>query len=247
MTRLVASTDPKVACSPDPLAPNRKPVATTRRPVTLTGRLTTSTGEPVTTTPSPRPLTGKVGRRLRLHYIAPGLTTLRQHLLYATSPRMEFSRIDTKKLTRAIDNVTKLLDEALDKLGPHTVVLDETQRQTIVKPRDSFMSAAEAVMAEAKTPAFQEAEKFAGFDGAAVAEDLANIRQLARLETRLARLNQRLADTRLLWLAEAYAPMLELYAALKLKAKSDPELASILAPLVELFAVPRRGPAKSDD
>lgn len=153
---------------------------------------------------------------------------------------MEYTRVDTKKLVQALDKAAGHLDQALELLAPYTVVLDEAQRATLLKPRDSFPSAAEAVLAEASAPQFKELLEFAAFDSEAVAEDLANVKALAKLEGRMSRIAQRLADSRLLWLAEAYAPLLELYALVKAKAKSDPEVSTLVAPLADAFASPSK-------
>lgn len=74
----------------------------------------------------------------------------------------------------------------------------------------------------------------------AIVEDLDNVEALAALAAPLARLQQMMDDSRLLWLAEAFVPTLELYGMAKVRAKKDGKLAQAILPLAEVLASPRK-------
>ena len=59
-------------------------------------------------------------------------------------------------------------------------------------------------------------------------------------------LNRLVADTRLLWLSEAWVPSLALYAVAKVKAKTNGAIRTIVDPLAEVFATIRRAPKKPE-
>ncbi len=158
-------------------------------------------------------------------------------LPYAPSP-MTPTRVDTKKLRSAVTLAVKKLGEAVDALEPHLAVLPDAERATIPRVRSDFPSAARKLAVESEKHG--DVVAATDYDAEAVLEDLDNVEALAALADPLARLQRMLDDSRLLWLAEAYVPSLELYGVAKVRAKKDGKLAQAIAPLAEMFATPRR-------
>lgn len=149
---------------------------------------------------------------------------------------MNYTRVDAKKLATAVTRVVTLLRQANDALDDLTVLLTPTQRASVLKPREGFTEAARAV---ARNRDLDELKAAAGYDNEAVLEDLANVDELSRVETEVAKLQQRLDDSRLLWLGEALSMSLELYGLAKARARVDASVAAAIAPLVDHLASPR--------
>lgn len=83
------------------------------------------------------------------------------------------------------------------------------------------------------------------YDGEAVLEDLDNATALTPIVEKIAELDQRISDTRLSWLAEAWVPSLAAYAVAKVRAKSDGALRTVVDPMAAVFATRRGRPAKA--
>jgi hypothetical protein len=150
---------------------------------------------------------------------------------------MDMTRVNTEKLTAAVEKATKKIEEAEALLAPFLVMLTERERATMLRTRDGFPEAGrQLARAIVKHPKIAAAS---GFEADAVTEDIANVEAIAQLGERTSALAQRLADSRLTWLAEAWAPSLAAYAMAKVGAKTDGELAAVVEPLATIFATHR--------
>jgi len=151
---------------------------------------------------------------------------------------MHLTRVDNKKLRKAIDKAAGHLDEALGALEPLLVSLTDAERATVPRARADFPKAARKLAeASAYHPDVVAATEF---DAAAVVEDLHNVEALEALAPRIERLARMIDDSRLVWLAEAFVPSLQLYGVAKVRAKTDPRLAQAIEPFAEVFAAPRK-------
>lgn len=148
------------------------------------------------------------------------------------------TRVDSKKLRSAVTLAIKKLEEAVDALEPYLAVLPDAERATVPRVRSDFPAAARKLAVESEKHA--DVVAATDYDAEAVLEDLDNVDAIAALADPLARLQRMLDDSRLLWLAEAYVPSLELYGVAKVRAKKDGKLAQAIAPLAEMFATPRK-------
>lgn len=154
---------------------------------------------------------------------------------------MEPTRIGTKKLAATLTKVQAKLDEAAALLDPLLVHLTEQQRGSLLRAPKAFPKAgytlARLMVDHPNVAALTE------FDSEAVVEDLDNTVLLDPIEEKAAHISQLIADSRLLWLAEAYAPSLGAYGVAKAAAKKDARLADVIKPLAEIFGS-RRAPKK---
>ncbi|MFO0648077.1 MAG: hypothetical protein U0326_17695 [Polyangiales bacterium] len=149
---------------------------------------------------------------------------------------MEYTRVDTKKLTAAIARVVGALRQADEALDDLTVLLTPAARSSLLKPRDGFAAAARTL---AKSGDLDDLKAAVGYESEAVLEDLANVEALDEVETLLAKIKQRVDDSSLLWLSEAYGMTLELYGVAKARAKVDARVAKAIEALVAHLASPR--------
>ncbi len=149
---------------------------------------------------------------------------------------MEYTRVPTSKLTSALQRATTALGEAEAAVSDLLVLLTPEARGTLPRPRDGFLSVARNV---AHNGDLVELGRAVGYDPAAVLEDLANVEALDRLRAPIAKLQQRLDDSRLLWLAEAYGMTLELYGVARARAKADAGVATAITDLVNHLSTPR--------
>lgn len=152
---------------------------------------------------------------------------------------MNYTRVDPKKLRHAVTTAVAKLNEAHDALAPVLALLTAKQREKVPRVRDGIPAAARSLAAaSARHP-----ELLAlcdEYDAEAIIEDLDNVEAVALLDAAIARIQQMADDSRLLWLAEAYIPTLELYGVAKVRAKKDPALEADIAPLAEVLATPRK-------
>lgn len=149
---------------------------------------------------------------------------------------MIYTRVESKKLVAAIARASAALSEADDAVSDLLVLLTPAERSELPKPKDGFIAAArEAAHAAELRPIADITD----YDADAVLEDLSNVEALDRLRAPVARLQQRLDDSRLLWLGEAYAMTLELYGVARSRAKKDAAVANAIEGLVAFFATPR--------
>lgn len=150
---------------------------------------------------------------------------------------MTLTRIPTDTLALALAEAERKIQEAQSLLAPFLVVLTEEERATLLRPREGFFEAGRALArAVREHPTLQAATEF---DPEAVEEDLQNSLLLASLSEKLRELAQRVADSRLAWLAEAYAPSLSAYALAKVMAKTNGALRTVLDALSPVFATYR--------
>ena len=149
---------------------------------------------------------------------------------------MHYTRVESKKLAAAIARASAALSEADGAVSDMLALLTAAERTELLKPRDGFIAAAREA---AHAPELRPLADVTDYDPEAVLEDLANVEALDRLRAPLARLQQRLDDSRLLWLAEAYAMTLELYGVARSRAKKDASIAQAIEGLVTFFAAPR--------
>ena len=151
---------------------------------------------------------------------------------------MNLTRVDNKKLRKAMDKAVGHLNEALTVLEPLLVLLPDAERAAVPRPRTDFPKAARKLaQASADHPDVVAATEF---DAAAVVEDLDNVEAMDALASRVERLSRMIDDSRLVWLAEAFVPSLQLYGVAKVRAKTDPKLAQAIEPLAAVFASPRK-------
>ena len=151
---------------------------------------------------------------------------------------MNFTRVDTKKLTAAVAKAVNHLQEAKTALEPFIEVLTDAERASLAHPPTAFAAAGRTLArAAADHP---EVAAVSEFDSEAVLEDLDNVLVLAPALEKLVELSRLVGDTRLLWLAQAWAPSLALYAVAKVKAKTNGALRTIVDPLAAVFSGPGR-------
>lgn len=157
---------------------------------------------------------------------------------------MNYTRVDTKKLTADCEKAAKKLDEALAILGPYLVIMSDKDRAVTPRARDGFAPAARALTrAIAEHPNVAAASEF---DDAAVLEDLANVEVLQPVWEKVGEISQRLADTKLTWLAEAWVPSLTAYGVAKALANTNASLRTVIAPLADIFATRRARAQKAN-
>ena len=151
---------------------------------------------------------------------------------------MVTTRVDTAVLAGNVAKADTLFDQLVKLLYPQLVVLADDAREALPRPPVRYAKVAGALIDAAMArPALCTA---AEFDPAAVKEDLANVQELLVFTAKVQELLQRLVDSRLQWLAEAYVPSLHLYKMAKVRAESDGELRLIIEPMEEVFAPQRR-------
>ncbi len=156
---------------------------------------------------------------------------------------MEYTRIDTKKLATAFAKAEDHLDQAIALLHPYLAILTAGDRQSIPRPPLSFPDAGRSLSRALSTR--PEIAAATAYDGEAVLEDLDNATALTPIVEKIAELDQRISDTRLSWLAEAWVPSLAAYAVAKVRAKSDGALRTVVDPMAAVFATRRGRPAKA--
>lgn len=146
-------------------------------------------------------------------------------------------KIDNTKLKVAAQTAQTKMEEALSALQKYFVIIREEERMAMSKPKKDFPNVARHFVEVMKD--YNEVAQFAGYDGAAVIEDLDNVAMLDNLLKLSDRLSQSIADSRLAWLAEAYDMTLLGYHAAKLKAKTNTQLKNDIEPTERHFAIKR--------
>ncbi len=149
---------------------------------------------------------------------------------------MQYTRVSTSALTTALTRAITAIGEAEGAVSDLLVLLTPEERATLPRPREGFVQVARNV---AHNGDLGELGRAVGYDAPSVLEDLSNAEALDRLRAPLTRLQQRLDDSRLLWLAEAYGMTLELYGVARARAKSDASVAMAITDLVAHLATPR--------
>jgi hypothetical protein len=112
------------------------------------------------------------------------------------------------------------------------VVLSNEERLRVPRTRAGFPDAGRNLaLAIAEHPTVARA---AAYDPVAVGECFDNVEQLNGLVMKLGELAQRVADSRLVWLADAWGPSLAVYAAAKALATRQGALRIIVQALARL-------------
>jgi hypothetical protein len=155
---------------------------------------------------------------------------------------MVSTRVDTAKLKLAAEKAAKKIEEANELLAPYLVVLSYQERSKIPRTRDGFDEATRALTRGIEGHANVVAAT--DFDSEAVLEDLDNATILTPVLEKTVELNQRLADSQLVWRAEAWTPALLAYGVAKVLAKTDAALRSVVDPVAAIFATYRSRAAK---
>lgn len=149
---------------------------------------------------------------------------------------MKYTRVPNRSLTAALARAITALGEAEGAVADLLVLLTSEERSSLPRPRDGFLAVARNA---AHNGDLAELGRAVGYDAEAVLEDVANVEAIDRVRAPLAKLQQRLDDSRLLWLAEAYSMTLELYGVARARAKSDASVAAAIEDLVTHLASPR--------
>lgn len=149
---------------------------------------------------------------------------------------MEYTRVDAKKLLAAVTKAVALVIQADEAVAEVLVLLTSNGRGSLPKPRDGFEAAAKKV---ALSPDLGDLKKISGYESDAVLEDLANVEIADRLTAPIAKLAQRVIDSNLLWVAEAYGMSMDLYKYAQVSAKTDAVIAKAIEPLAEHLSLPR--------
>jgi hypothetical protein len=147
---------------------------------------------------------------------------------------MELTRVDTKKLTVAVEQAKKKLDEAAALLRPFLAPLSDAERKTMLRPRDGFGPAARQLARELEK--FPQIGAAVGLDTEALIEDLDNVEVLWPLMRALDDLSRDVSDSKLLWNAEAADPAFSAYAVAKTAAKRDAKLQVVVDALAPVLA-----------
>jgi hypothetical protein len=151
---------------------------------------------------------------------------------------MNQTRIDTAKLRADAKAVEELLSEINKKVDPYLVSISDRERQGLPRVREGFFEVVRKIVKSVAR--FPEVAQMAGFDPAAVQEDLENAELIQNVADRSRILAQRIADTQMTWMAEAWIPTLTLYSVAKARARVDNKIREIVEPLANLFAVRSR-------
>jgi hypothetical protein len=160
-------------------------------------------------------------------------------------PSMQQTRVDSVQLKEAVNQASSHILEAMMILGPFLANLTDSQRHSLPKARAGFSGAANSLTrAVAKYP---QIGTVSGFDPEAVEEDVRNSDMLTVLSESCAELSQRVADTRLLWTAEALVPSLAAYAVAKVMAKTNGQVREVVDPLADVFAIARKRANKAEE
>lgn len=147
------------------------------------------------------------------------------------------NRLDSKALKATADRVATKLDEVYDTLDKLLELLTPEERQAVLNPPASFLSAGKTLARAAiDHPIIAQST---GYDPKAVLEDLENVEILAPVAEKAAKVTQLLADARLAWLHEAYVPSLQVYGVAKVIAKSNAAVQQLVDPLGDVFGVGR--------
>ena len=126
---------------------------------------------------------------------------------------MASKRVDPIEFESAVSEAQAYLTVAFELLAPYLVVLSDDERLSVPRTRTGFLEAGRKLaLAIDGHPAVAQA---AEYDPIAAGECLDNVAQLNGLMIKLSELTQRIADSRLVWLADAWGPSLAVYAAAK--------------------------------
>jgi hypothetical protein len=150
---------------------------------------------------------------------------------------MQNKKVDALQFQAAVAEAQAYLTVAFELLAPFLVVLSDEERLRVPRTRAGFPDAGRNLaLAIADYPAVAQA---AAYDPIAVGECFDNVDQLNGLAMKLGELAQRIADSRLVWLADAWKPSLSVYAAAKALATRQGALRTLVQALSPVFANPK--------
>lgn len=126
---------------------------------------------------------------------------------------MASKRVDPIEVGAAVSEAQAYLTVAFELLAPYLVVLSDEECLSAPRTRTGFLEAGRklALAIDGHPAAAQAAE----YDPIAADERLDNVAQLNGLMIKLSELAQRIADSRLVWLADAWGPSLAVCATAK--------------------------------
>jgi hypothetical protein len=146
-------------------------------------------------------------------------------------PDMSNARLDHALVRQQVAKAAQHLAAAEAELAGILEVIDAEHRAACVRPRARFVEKGPEFAATAR--AFPDLAAAVKFDGDAVTEDVRNALALDGLVTKVDELQQRLADSRLVWLSDSYSDCLALYRVAN--SVMDPRTRELVAPFSELF------------
>lgn len=153
---------------------------------------------------------------------------------------MDPTRVDTKKLTKALTTAAQNIADAQKALAPFLVLLTPEERLKTLKPGDEALEAVREAATNLTKPAFEAIVTTAKVDLPAIQEDVVNRQLLGDFIRQVEALASRLDDTKLVWGAEAYGGTLQGYGILKAHGEADAEVAEAIAPLTTHLATMRK-------
>lgn len=160
---------------------------------------------------------------------------------------MEYTRIETGKLTTAVEKALKKIEEARAIVEPYLVLLTDAERAGTQRAREGFPEAGRKLArAMIKHP---NIAAVTSFDSDAVVEDLNNVAALNPIGEAIESFARTIADSKLTWMAEAWVPSLAVYSVAKTGAKQNAAMSELLDPLAPIFATQRAkkpDPTKTD-
>lgn len=150
---------------------------------------------------------------------------------------MPNKKVDSNEFRAAVAEAQAYLTVAFEILEPFLVVLSDDERRHVPRARGNFLEAGRKLaLAIAEHPAVAQA---AEYDAVAAEECLDNVAQLNGLIMKLGELAQRITDSRLVWLADAWRPSLAVYATAKALATRQGALRTIVQALAPIFDTPK--------
>jgi hypothetical protein len=150
---------------------------------------------------------------------------------------MQSRKVDSNEFRAAVAEAQAYLTVAFEILEPFLVVLSDDERPYVPRARANFLEAGRKLaLAIVEHPAVAQA---AEYDAVAAVECLDNVAQLNGLIMKLGELAQRITDSRLVWLADAWRPSLAVYAAAKALATRQGALRTIVQALAPMFDTPK--------
>jgi hypothetical protein len=150
---------------------------------------------------------------------------------------MKLTRLDSTELKTAVDKAMQHINEAFKILAPYLVILTEEERRSMARAREGFQQAGnDLAYAMGQYP---KVAAVTGYEAEAVQEDLRNVAAISPIFGVVEEFSQRLSDSRLTWLAEAWVPSLAAYAVAKVVARQDGALRQLITPLARIFSTNR--------
>lgn len=143
----------------------------------------------------------------------------------------------------ALQKSTDILRPLQEALYPVLPVMSAEERSDLPRPTSAFIAALPTILAMVRQhPTLAAAADFRAQE----LEEKAELAQQSAILLRdLDELRQRVADGRLLWLAQVYDRSLAAYAIGKTMARFDPSLRTLIAPISEVFS--GNGPKEDDE